>query len=190
MVVDGFGDLIGLVFRSLIGFGVFFGLLYWAFNVQARMWRALVASYGQARQAPVLARKIPETIVINDTTVKGWQLGGRPKYQTYFGTIISVLEDGLLISAIPPISFISAYKGIYLPFCEMKLEPYPWMLWKKPYAISMNKRIQPESHHWSGHGTMASPKHGTSPLSSLMQAWRMAETGRCPSPSHQVLSRP
>jgi hypothetical protein len=135
--MDWFGDLIGLGFRSLIGFGVLFGLLSWALNVQVKMWRELVARYGQTKQTPVLARKIPETIVIYNSAVKGWQLGGRPKYTTYFGTIISVMEDGLFISAIPPVNLV--LKGIYLPFDEMKIEHHPWMLWKDPCAISMHK---------------------------------------------------
>lgn len=138
MSVDGFGDLIELGFRSLIGFGVLFGLLFWAFHVQAKMWRALVARYGQANQTPVLARKFPETIVIYNAAVKGWQLGGRPKYTTYYGTTISVLGDGLLISALPPIHLIDPFKDIYLPFNEMDLRSHPWMQWKEPYAISMD----------------------------------------------------
>jgi hypothetical protein len=139
MSIGWFGDLIDLGFRSLIGFGGLFGLLFWVNSVQAKMWRALAALYGQSTQTPVLARKFPETIVIYNSAVRGWQLGGRPKYTTYFGTTISTLEDGLLISAVPLINFIYPSKKIYLPFSEMRTARHSWMLWKEPYAISMDK---------------------------------------------------
>lgn len=137
MSMDWFGDLIGLGFRSLIGFGVMFGLLFWVVNLQAEMWRALVARYGQAKQTPVIARKIPETIVISKSDYKGVRLGWRQDYASYSWTIISVLEDGLLISAIPPVNLVC--KDIYLPFDAMDIGPHPWRLWKESYAISMNK---------------------------------------------------
>jgi hypothetical protein len=163
--MDWFGDLIGLGFRSLIGFGVLFGLLYWAFNVQAKMWRALTTRYAKAKQKPVLARKFPETIVIYDSAVKGWQLGGRPKYTTYFGTTISTLEDGLLISAIPPINFIPPFKDIYLPFREMDITSHPWMLWNEAYAISMDKAsdlnviFSQDTLQWLRQNTRRAPFH-------------------------------
>ncbi|MEI8146592.1 MAG: hypothetical protein WCH83_14120 [Alphaproteobacteria bacterium] len=165
MSMDWLGDLIELGFRSLIGFGVLFGLLFWAFNVQGKMWRALVARYGQAKQRTVLGRKFPETIVIYNSSVQGWQLGGRPKYTTYFGTTISALDNGLLISAIPPIKFIYPFKDIYLPFNEMKIGPHPWMLWNEAYAISMDKAsdlkviISQDTLQWLRRNTGRAPFH-------------------------------
>jgi hypothetical protein len=131
------GDLIGLGFRSLIGFGVLFALLYFSVNLHAKMWRALAAHYGQSKQTLVLARKIPETIVISKSGYKGLGVGWRQGYGLYSWTIISVLEDGLLISAIPPVNFVC--KDIYLPFDGMTIERHPWRLWQEPYAISMDK---------------------------------------------------
>ena len=131
------GDLIGLGFRSLIGFGVLFGLLYLSVNLHAKMWRALAAHCGQSKQTLVLARKIPETIVISKSGYKGLGVGWRQGYGLYSWTIISVLEDGLLISAIPPVNFVC--KDIYLPFDGMTIERHPWMAWQEPYAISMDK---------------------------------------------------
>lgn len=137
MSMDGFGDWIGLGFRSLIGFGVLFGLLFLAVNLHAKMWRALVARYGQTKRTPVLARKIPETIVILKSDHNRLRFGWHQNYMQYNGTIISIIEDGLLISATPPNNII--YKEIYLPFNEIKIGSYLWMLWKEPYAISMDK---------------------------------------------------
>jgi hypothetical protein len=141
--MDWFGDLSGLWFRSLIGFGVLFGLLFLSFYLQAKMWRALVACYGQAKQTPVLARKIPETIVISKSDDNILRFGWRQNYGNYNWTIISILKDGLLISSITPVNTIC--KDIYLPFDEMKIEPHPWMLWEEPYAISMDKAPDPKS---------------------------------------------
>ena len=135
--MDWFGDIIGLGFRGLIGFGVLFGLLFLSVHLQAKMWRALVACYGQAKQTPVLARKIPETIVISKSDDNILRFGWCQNYENYNWTIISILEDGLLISSITPVNTIC--KDIYLPFDEMEIEPHPWMLWEEPYAISMDK---------------------------------------------------
>jgi hypothetical protein len=152
MSLDWLGDFIGLGFRSLIGFGVLFGLLYVSLNLQAKMWRALAAHYGQAMHTPVLARKIPETIVIAKRGANGWQQGWRQGFMRYPWTIVSVLEDGLLISAIPPVNLFC--KDIYLPFDVMKIERHSWMLWQDPYAISMDKAsdliviIGQDTLHW------------------------------------------
>ena len=137
MSLGWFGDLIELVFLSLIGFGVFFGLAFWGLYRSSEMWRALAARYGQAKHTPVLARKIPETIVISEAGSNGWRLGWRQGYALYSWTIIEVLEDGLLISAIPPVNLVC--KEIYLPFDMMTIKSHPWMLWQEPYAISMKK---------------------------------------------------
>lgn len=137
MSMDWFGDLFGLWFPSLIGFGVFFGLLYLSVNLQANMWRSLVTHHGNFKYTPVIARKTPETIVISKAGYKGLRLGWRQSYGLYSWTIISVLEDGLLISAIPPVNLVC--KDIYLPFDVMNIEPHPWMLWQEPYAISIDK---------------------------------------------------
>lgn len=137
MSMSWFGDLIGLGLRSLIGFGVMFSLLYWAINVRARMWRELAGRYGKTNNAPVLARKFPDVVVILNIKDKHLRMGWHQNYYVYYGTIISVLEDGILISSIPPASF--SCKDIYLPFSEMDIGPHPWMLWTEPYAISMDK---------------------------------------------------
>jgi hypothetical protein len=161
--MDWFGDLIGLGFRSLIGFGVLFGLLFWSVDIQAKMWRALVACYGQAKQTPVLARKIPETIVIFKGDYNSLRFGWRQNYMLYAGASFSILEDGLLITALPPGNII--FKDIYLPFDEMKIGPHPWMLWKEPYAISMDKAsdlvviIGQDTLQWLRQNTGAAPFH-------------------------------
>ena len=137
MSIDWFGDLIVLGFRILIGFGLLFGLLWLSVNLQAKNWRALGVHYGQCNHMPSLARKIPETIVIFKGEGNSLRFGWRQNYTYYYWSIISVLEDGLLISAIFPVSIFC--KAIYLPFEEMHIAPCSWMMWEEPYAISMDK---------------------------------------------------
>jgi hypothetical protein len=163
MSIDWFGDLIGLGIRSLIGFGVLFSLLYLSVNLQAKMWRALRAHYCQAKHMPVIARKIPETIVMFKSDDKILRFGWRQNYAVYYWSIISIVEDGLLISAIPPVNLVC--KDIYLPFEEMNITPHSWMLWEEPYAISMNQAsdlmliIGQETLRWLRQNTRRAPFH-------------------------------
>jgi hypothetical protein len=137
MVIETAGEMVAIAFRTLFGGAIVFVLLYVATRAHTTLWRVMADAYPYTKRGLFLARKIPETFVITKTGQKWGMPWFNPAYATYSWAYVSVLEDGLLISALPPASLIC--KPIFLPFHEMKTGAYPWMVWDSPVGLFMAK---------------------------------------------------
>jgi len=120
---------------TLIGLAVFLAIMWLAARYHSRMWRMVAAQYA-GKAGNFVARKLPETIVIAGRVDAA--LAFRPRdYRQYAGAILTLREDALAVSLIPPFNIFCP--PILLPFDEMVLAPTAWALWTKPYAIRMKQ---------------------------------------------------
>jgi hypothetical protein len=121
---------------TLIGLAVFLAIMWLAARYHSRMWRMVAAQYA-GKAGNFVARKLPETIVIAGRVDAA--LAFRPRdYRQYAGAILTLREDALAVSLIPPFNIFCP--PILLPFGEMTLAPTAWALWPdEPYAIRMKR---------------------------------------------------
>ncbi|WP_037502573.1 hypothetical protein [Sphingomonas jaspsi] len=120
-----------------VGAATVWALLFWLAKSNAGMWSQVAARYsGVSREARV-GRKVPETIVIAERGPADRTWVARLRYRQYATTILSVHDDGIALTQIPP--FGAFCRPLFLPFVEMELAPTDWMLWREPMAIRMHE---------------------------------------------------
>ena len=87
---------------------------------------------------PTIRRVDPrESIVITKRGEKGPLIFGNAAYRLYAGVAVTVHQDGLSLSLVPP--FNIRCPPLFLPFDQMRLEPTSWGLWPEPFAIRMRR---------------------------------------------------
>lgn len=122
------------IIPSLLGTGLFAGLLTWAAYHSTWLWRRIASAYPRpAALAAVRGRM--ETIIIAERP--GATLGEKvaAPFRLHAGVMLSVVDGGLLLSRIFPFNFLCS--PVYLPFAEMTIRPTFWALWPEPVAVSM-----------------------------------------------------
>lgn len=118
-----------------LGAAVFFVLIWWLARVHSHMWRLASARYAGRATSARIATKAIDTIVITARGSSGPLYTGNMAYRVYPGVKITIHEDGLALSLIPPLNIMCP--PMYLPFDEMHLEQTYWALWPEPFAIRM-----------------------------------------------------
>ncbi|HZB70303.1 MAG TPA: hypothetical protein VE403_08070 [Sphingomicrobium sp.] len=122
---------------TLIGAAVFVVLIWWIARAHSRMWRLVLASYaGRGTSAPIATRRM-DTIIIAARGSTGPLYTGNIAYRSYPGVNVTVHENGLALSPIPPFKIMCP--SIHLPFDEMDLERTDWAFWPEPFAIRMKR---------------------------------------------------
>ncbi|MCP5396511.1 MAG: hypothetical protein H6918_07250 [Sphingomonadaceae bacterium] len=130
---------LGLVIQNVIslvvGGGVLFACLYWAYSTKLHMWRVFEKPYGRDHDKAGLPSKLSGAAVI---TKRGHRWGGfrdYRNYQHYPPVHVIVAPDGLVLEIMWPFTFGS--KKLFLPNSEMQLASVKWALWGNPIAIRM-----------------------------------------------------
>jgi hypothetical protein len=136
------------IIPSLLGTGVFAGLVIWGTLNHSYLWRRVAAAYPKPDALPEARGKILESIIItkrpepalesNDIVKRpGPTLGQKVAlpYRLYAGVKLSVVDGGLLLSSLLPFNIV--HSPIYLPFAEMTISPTWWAMWPEPAAIRM-----------------------------------------------------
>jgi hypothetical protein len=115
---------------AAIGLAVFLGLMWFVANAHAHWWRRVAEHYRRGRMPSVLARKVPETIIVTGLGNSGGNFG----YRVYGTSGIAIGEGGLILTQIPPFNF--KCPPLFLPFAEMDLRETDWGL-SLAYALRM-----------------------------------------------------
>lgn len=125
---------------TLIGAAVFFGIMYLAVFLNSAWWRQISAQYAGKSGRRMVARKIPETIIV--TSRGGVRLAWPLRYwRIYAASAIKLHEDGLVITQIPPFNIMCP--PLFLPFSEMEISETYWphlpLSGTEPCAIRMRR---------------------------------------------------
>lgn len=131
-----FSTLLQAVF-TLIGLAIFIGLMWWAATANSQMWRLVATRYGRRGRRPIIARKIPETLIIAARNSAGGIAYGNLAYRLYGASAVAVRADGLELTQIPPFNVMCP--PLFLPFDGMTVTETSWALWPQPIAVRMRQ---------------------------------------------------
>jgi hypothetical protein len=126
---------LGYLARSIFGQGVFLGFIFLAARMHSRKWREVAGQYARRDQASFTVNKWPETIIVTRRGAAGGIYTGIVDYQRYAGVRVSIRQDGIGLSLIPPLNVMSP--PLFLPFSEMTVRTARWDLWSGLLAIRM-----------------------------------------------------
>ncbi len=119
---------------SLLGVAIFAAIMWWVVKAHSRMWRLVAERYSGVGRGPAIARKL-ETIVVTRRGALGSIVTGNANYRHYPGTVMTVTQQGLQLSQVPPLNVHCPW--LILPFDQMELARTSWALWPEPFAIRM-----------------------------------------------------
>jgi hypothetical protein len=131
-----FSELWNLASAAL-GAAVFLGLMWHLARAHSFQWRIVSKAYSGRATTSLLARKVPETIVITERGARGPLAPGGAGWRNYPGVRIAVHEDGLALSLVPPFNIMCP--PLFLPFVDMEVGSTWWGLWPDPLAIRMKR---------------------------------------------------
>ena len=125
------------VASAALGAALFLGLMWYLARAQSFQWRIVSKAYSGRATTPLLARKVPDTIVITERGARGPLAPGGAGWGHYPGLRIAVHEDGLALSLVPPFNIMCP--PLFLPFDDMEVASTWWALWPEPVAIRMKR---------------------------------------------------
>ena len=129
--------MIAKLFSMIVGYGVFFGLMYGILKVKAGYWNRLAEKYAvDPSDRPLsFAKRNMQTVFVAETRLKS---------QSYLGiTTVSVTRDGIFLSLIPPFSIF--HRPLLIPFGDCRVEPSRWYLFGNAsyqFTLSQVKGVQ------------------------------------------------
>jgi hypothetical protein len=113
---------------STFGLAVFFGLIWWAWKTNTRLWRRLAAVYATGTRPAARAAKPISPLVL---------FGGGLAFVKYAGVRMEVGEEGLWLRLFPPLAIYAP--ALFLPFDEMTVKPTSWYLNSESFALMMSR---------------------------------------------------
>lgn len=111
-------------------------ILWSALRAHAHMWRQVAARYRGKPSSTSIALKL-EVAVFAARGLRGPDAFRNSEYRHYAGLFISVHDQGLALSLVPPFNIMCP--ALFLPFDHMELKQTDWALWRDPFAIRMRQ---------------------------------------------------
>lgn len=100
----------------LIGFAVFFGIMFWAARIRSSRWRSVAAVYGGTGRGKPLGSLRLETLAFADPGSFSPIYGGKFDNR-YMSVRVIIFADGLQMDAIFPFNILRP--PLFLPFADM-----------------------------------------------------------------------
>ncbi|MEL6364535.1 MAG: hypothetical protein AAFR11_06820 [Pseudomonadota bacterium] len=156
---------------SVIGYGVFFGLMWVVLSRDAHWWRYLASAYASPREAALETRRFQHGVVYGK--------GGASK--SYNGLLtIERRAEGVALSVIPPFSFF--HKPLFIPYKDVQGWGQLWYVNAKSVELTFErapdvKLVMPASQiEWlqQASGAAMEIRSETSPHTARPNLWYLA----------------
>lgn len=141
--------MIEKLYLYVVGYGVFFGLMYGIWKANARRWTRLARKYGcidgsLSEESQCFAKRTMQTVIL---------VGGDVGWNSYKGIVtVGVTPEGILLQLMPP--FSTFHRPLLIPFRDSRVEPKQWYLFGKSFQYSVAQVsdvqiiVHDELQHW------------------------------------------